>query len=198
MAVSLKHIYDHMCSYVHTPYALPFLAVIFFFEAIFFIPTDPVLIFYCLEQPDRAYTFSGVSTIASVLGGLTSYMLGLYFWHAYGTAVLTSSWITMWISPTTVHHLMQQFSQYDWWAILIAGFTPVPYKAAAFAAGCCHISLIPVIFGSLIARGARFFTYAIIIRFAGIHIKQVVYRYFNYLMLTTVALCAAGYYFVSS
>lgn len=41
------------------------------------------------------------------------------------------------------------------WAVLIPGFTPIPYKVFTVAAGAVGMPLLPFSIGSVIGRGAR-------------------------------------------
>jgi membrane protein DedA with SNARE-associated domain len=51
--------------------------------------------------------------------------------------------------------------------ILLAGFTPVPYKIFTIGAGVVGMPVIPFLIGSAIGRGARFFLVAGLIRMMG-------------------------------
>jgi len=52
------------------------------------------------------------------------------------------------------------FEQWGFWAVLIAGFSPVPYKLFTLSAGVLSLALIPFIIASIIGRGLRFFLVA--------------------------------------
>lgn len=194
MIAHIRQFYRWMENWVDRPHAHLILGFLFFLEAIFFIPTDPILLFFCLKRPLNAFSYAGAATVGSVLGGLTSYALGACLWHMCGPQLLDAPWLNHIIAPATLNHVMEQFSIHGWSAILIAGFTPIPYKAATFAAGFCHMSLIPVFFGSVLARGARFYLYAIIIHVYGVHIKELALQYFTYIMGATVILLATGWW----
>jgi len=173
---------------VHSRYADHLLGFLFFLEAIFFIPVDPILIFFCLERPERALRYAAISTIFSTLGGLTGYLIGLILWEWVGPQVVHSKIVTSIVSPEMFDYLCKQYDLYAHWAILIAGFTPVPYKAATLSAGFCKISLVPFIICSIISRGARFYLLAIVIKIWGKQIRRYIDRYFNLLVLLTVIL----------
>ena len=71
------------------------------------------------------------------------------------------------------------------WVILVAGFTPVPYKVFTITAGILGMSVIPFILASIVGRGARFFLVAGLIVFAGSYFNndedliQVIRRYID-------------------
>ncbi len=133
-----------MGSFVNTKHASPVLGFLFFLEAIFFVPTDPILILYCIKQRERALFFATVATLGSVLGGITSYCIGFALWQTAGEQIIHNHLVNYVLSPKHFYSLSSRFQQNEWLAILIAGFTPVPYKAATLAAGFCKISFIPL------------------------------------------------------
>ena len=50
----IRKIYDWMGKKVHSKYANLWLAALFFIEAIFFIPVDPLLILFCVENSKKS------------------------------------------------------------------------------------------------------------------------------------------------
>jgi membrane protein YqaA with SNARE-associated domain len=176
--LALKRIYYWCGQQVHTVYAVPLLAFLFFIEAIFFIPVDPLLILYCIEDRMQSFYFAAIATVSSVAGGVMGYFIGYAIWESFGKML-----VGMLFSPETFNHALQQYKHYESWAVLIAGFTPVPYKAVTLSAGFCKLPLIPFIIFSLIGRGARFFLIAFAIRIWGEQIKQYIDRYFNLLVI---------------
>jgi membrane protein DedA with SNARE-associated domain len=51
--------------------------------------------------------------------------------------------------------------------ILLAGFTPIPYKIFTISAGVVGMPFVPFLLGSVVGRGGRFFLVAGIIRLFG-------------------------------
>jgi membrane protein YqaA with SNARE-associated domain len=179
----LKKLYEWLGKQAYSPYADLLLGFIFYVEAIFFFPTDPILILYCLERRDRALRYATIATIGSVLGGLTSYGIGYYIWHVAGDAIIHQSFLNRFIKPDTFLDLCNQYRAYESWAILIAGFSfIVPYKAVTFTAGFCQLSVPPFIFYSCIVRGFRFYLVAILIKIWGTQIQEFIDRYFKLLV----------------
>lgn len=180
----LKRLYDWLGKQVHSPYAVPLLALLFYIEAIFlFIPVDPILMLYCMEFHKRSYFYAFVATISSVLGGITAYYIGTALWATIGQTLV--SYI---LSQETFDHAVDQFREHQNWAVIIGGFTPVPYKAVTLSAGFCKLPLIPFIINSIISRGARFFLVAGIIAIWGNQMKVYIDRYFNILAVLFVIL----------
>lgn len=180
----IRKIYDWMGSKVNSRFATAWLAFLFFIESsVFFIPVDPLLILYCIHNNKRSIFYAWIATLASVVGGLFGYMIGALMWKSIGINLVT--WI---ITEKTFYGIVAKYKIYQNWAVLIAGFTPVPYKAVTISAGFCNLALLPFIFYSFIARGARFFLVAGSIRIWGPQIKDFIDRYFNYLVVAFVAI----------
>jgi membrane protein YqaA with SNARE-associated domain len=189
---AVKSWYHWMGRQVHTPYAIPMLIFMFFIEAtIFFIPVDPLLILYCIEHRAKGWYFAMIATVASVFGGLFGYLIGFALWQTIGKLMLAYI-----ISPAAFAQVVQWFKQYEVAAVLIAGFTPVPYKAVTIGAGFCKLPLAPFLIYSFIARGARFFLLAAIIRVWGEQIKEYIDRYFNLFVLLFVGLVIGSIWFM--
>ncbi|TET36554.1 DedA family protein [Candidatus Dependentiae bacterium] len=182
----LKKPYEWMGASINSPYADYILGLLFYIEAIFFLPTDPILILYCLERRDKAIWYATVALIGSVLGGISSYMLGIYLWNTYGEAIIHNHIINYVLTPQMFYKLSVKYEQYNWLAVAIAGFTPVPYKAATLSAGFCKLSFIPFVISSIISRGARFYLLALMCKVFGEHIKDTVHKYFNLILLFAV------------
>lgn len=183
----LKALYDRLGKTVHSPYATPILGFLFFLEAIFFVPVDPLLILYCIENRSRCLFYATIATIASVLGGIVGYYIGFAIWETVGLRL-----VGLLFTPSQFNYALEQFRLYESWAVIIAGFTPVPYKAVTLAAGFCKLPLIPFILCSVLARGARFFLVAGVIQIWGEQIKEYIDRYFNILVFLFAMLVIAA------
>ncbi|MFH1462016.1 MAG: VTT domain-containing protein [bacterium] len=183
----VRKIYDWMESKVYSKYANIWLGALFFIEAVFFIPVDPLLILFCVTNNKKSIRYATIATVSSVAGGIFGYMIGNIMWQSIGIKLV--SWF---ISEQTFNSAILKYKLYQNWAVLIAGFTPLPYKAITLSAGFCQLPIIPFIFFSFIARGARFFLVASTIRIWGPQIKHFIDRYFNQLViLFTIVLIAS-------
>jgi len=129
-----------------------FLGGLSFAEATFFpIPPDVMLIPMSLAKREKAWFFAALCTVASVLGGVAGYLIGGWAFE----------WIQPWLSesPYWDKYLKatELFASWGFWFVLIAGFTPIPFKIITIAAGVSGMPLIPFVLGSTVGRGARFF-----------------------------------------
>lgn len=155
-------LYRLVMTWSRHPRAPWFLGGLSFAESSFFpIPPDVMLAPMSLAQPQKAVWFATITTVTSVLGGLFGYWIGAvafdaiaewlaasHYWGAYETA---QSW----------------FMQWGFWAVLVAGFSPIPYKVFTIAAGVAGLPLLPFVLASFLGRGGRFYLVALIMRWGG-------------------------------
>jgi len=59
------------------------------------------------------------------------------------------------------------FEKWGVWAVLIAGFSPIPYKVFTISAGVLHMALIPFLIASAVGRGGRFFLVSALMAWGG-------------------------------
>ena len=112
----------------HAPYYLTGLS---FAESSFFpIPPDVMLMPMSLAQPRRAMYFALITTLASVVGGIAGYAIG-YFALDWVAPLIEEGgrWSAAYNKAST------WFTDWGFWAVLIAGFSPIPYKVFTIAAG---------------------------------------------------------------
>jgi len=158
----LRKLYDWVINLAGSRHAPKALVAVSFAESSFFpIPPDVMLGPMVLARPNKAFVFAALCTAASVIGGMFGYGIGFFLEP-----------VAMWILNAIGHpegkQLFDQwFDRYGIWAVLIAGFTPIPYKLVTIASGLAHFDLITFIWASALTRGARFFLVAGILKFAG-------------------------------
>jgi membrane protein YqaA with SNARE-associated domain len=136
----------------------------------------------CLAKPARAWRFATVCTVSSVLGGLLGFLVGQFAFH------WIEPWIVRWGYGDAFAAAVAAFEQYGFWYILLAGFTPVPYKVFTISAGVVGMPLAPFIAGSLVGRGGRFFLVAALIRLGGERLAQRLRKYVDWLGWGVLAL----------
>jgi membrane protein YqaA with SNARE-associated domain len=72
------------------------------------------------------------------------------------------------------HALVKQlFDKWGFWAVLVAGATPIPYKVFTIGAGLLKFNFSGFILGSMIGRGIRFFLVSCVMKFGGNKIDQI-------------------------
>src|SRR3990167_2335522 len=128
--------YQRAMVWARLPNAPWYLGALSFTESSFFpIPPDVMLAPMSLANPARAWRFALITTVASVLGGLLGYFIGASLFDMIEPHLRTSSY---WASYQTA---VLWFEQWGFWAIFVAGFSPIPYKVFTIAAGSLSMEL---------------------------------------------------------
>ena len=86
------------------------------------VPPDVMLVPMVLRRRDKAWRIAAVCTIASVLGGLLGYAIGMFLMDSLGGAILH----VFGYAGERRAALEAQYAEYGLWVILIKGLTPIP------------------------------------------------------------------------
>ena len=173
--------------WAHHRHAPVWLGTMSFAESSFFpVPPDVMLAPMCLARPERAWRFALLTTLTSVAGGLAGYAIGYFAFEAIEPWLRTTQY---WASYQTA---VAWFADYGFWAVFIAGFSPIPYKVFTIAAGALAMALPPFTLASIIGRGARFYLVAGLMKWGGERMEAALKRHIDRLGWATVALVAAG------
>jgi membrane protein YqaA with SNARE-associated domain len=182
-----KALYEKALIWAKHRHATKYLCALSFSESSFFpIPPDVMLAPMALAQPEKAFRFALLTTLFSVLGGMLGYGIGYFlfdniapwlqetkYWEKYLTA---ESW----------------FKEWGFWAVFVAGFSPIPYKVFTIAAGALQMSFLPFVLASLVGRGARFFLVAMLIAAGGEKLESKLRQYMDIIGWVIVALVVIG------
>lgn len=172
-------------SHRHAPY---YLAGISFIESSFFpIPPDIMLISMGLARPPRAWQYAFIATLFSVIGGVFGYMIGLYAMDLIEPYILASSY------AAHFQQVQQWFDSYGVWVVIMAGFTPLPYKLFTVSAGALHMALLPFVLASIIGRSMRFFLVSGVLYFAGSKIEAGLRRFIDRIAYIIMAIIVIGF-----
>jgi len=168
----------------HAPW---YLGGVSFAESSFFpVPPDVMLAPMCLARPSRAWHFALLTTLASVAGGVAGYTIGYFAFDA----------IEPWLRES--HHwesyqsAVEWFGKYGFWAVFVAGFSPIPYKVFTIAAGALSMAMLPFALASIIGRGARFFLVAGLMKWGGARMESTLRQNIDRIGWATVILIGIG------
>ncbi|MDC0877892.1 DedA family protein [Methylophilaceae bacterium] len=154
--------YDYILRLASHAKATYYLFLLSVAESSFFpIPPDVMLLPMCLAQPNRVWRLAGITTIGSVLGGAIGYAIGAYAFGFIEPVLADSGYMDSYL------HAVSWFEEWGFWAIFVAGFSPIPYKVFTIAGGAMGMALLPFVVASFIGRGARFYLLALLIRVFG-------------------------------
>jgi len=183
--------YDWVLHWAETPYGPIALGVLAFAEASFFpIPPDPLLMALCLGAVARSFRFAAMATVASVIGGAGGYLIGAGAWHILGDFFFA---YVPGVTPEAFQGVQAYYDRYDFWAVFLAGLTPIPYKVFTLSAGVFAINFPVFLLASLLSRGLRFFVVAGLIYRFGRPMSRFIDRYFNLLTWVFGALVILGF-----
>ena len=154
--------YDYILRLASHAKATYYLFLLSVAESSFFpLPPDVMLLPMCLAQPNRVWRLAGITTIGSVLGGVIGYAIGAYAFGFIEPVFADSGYMDSYL------HAVRWFEEWGFWAIFVAGFSPIPYKVFTIAGGAMGMALLPFVVASFIGRGARFYLLALLIRVFG-------------------------------
>jgi membrane protein YqaA with SNARE-associated domain len=176
-------LYDRVIAWSAHRRAPSILAALSFAESSFFpIPPDVMLIPMCLARPLKGWAYAALCTLFSVLGGMAGYLIGK----------LAFSWIEPWLMASSYAGIFSDavaaFETWGFWYILLAGFTPIPYKVFTISAGVVGMPGLAFVLGSVVGRGGRFFLVAALIRLGGENLAANMRRYIDLIGWVTIAL----------
>ncbi len=181
-------LYDRVLSWSAHPRAPSILGALSFAESSFFpIPPDVMLAPMCLARPLKAFWYATVCTLTSVAGGLLGYLIGRLAFTTVEGWLMGSSY------APAFNHAVEAFETHGIWYILLAGFSPIPYKVFTVSAGVVGMPIAPFVAGSLMGRGGRFFLVASLIRLGGESFAARLRGWVDLIGWLTVAAVAIGF-----
>ena len=177
-------LYERVMRWSRHRHAERYLIALSFAESSFFpIPVDVMLAPMVLARRDQWLRLAAIATLFSVLGGLAGYAIGFvlfdviepwlrgsHYWDAYQTS---RAW----------------FDEYGVWIVLVAGFSPIPYKVFTIAAGVAVLNLPGFLIASLIGRAGRFFLVAGLVKAGGQRFEDGLLKHVERIGWAVVVIC---------
>lgn len=165
----LRRLYDWTLSLAGKKSAEWWLAFIAFVESsVFLVPADVLFLPMVIARPERAWRYAFVATLFSVLGGIAGWYIGHYAFDAIARPVLE------------FYGKLDDFqklaaSSGDGLILLLlvtSGLSHLPpIKVVTILSGVIGFSLPWFILSAIVARGARFFLLAWLLRRYGEEIR---------------------------
>ena len=161
--------------FYNSQYAALILGIIALAESIFFpIIPDIFLISISILKPETAIWMALITVIGSITGAVIGYhiskLIGIKFIHRF-------------IKQKHLESAYNLFQKYGIWVILIAAFTPIPYKIFVIAAGFFQYNFKQFIIASIIGRSVRFMTLGVMLYFAGDSIRSTISNQFETIII---------------
>lgn len=161
------------------------LGIVSFTESsVFILPPDFMLAPMTLAKPQQWLRLTIITTITSVLGGVFGYLIGLVLINEI--LPLLQQWGQM----EKYQEAKNWFLSYGVLSILVASFTPIPYKIFTIAAGALSMNLPLFILMSLIGRGTRYGLICWLIKQFGNKIINYIHKYMDWIGWSVVILIA--------
>ncbi len=118
------------------------------------IPPEVVFIPLGLMNPSSALWLALITTGTSVVGAVVGYGLG----HKCGRPLMCR-----FFADEKVNRAEQFIRDHGMMAVLLAAFTPIPFKLITITSGVLGMSLAKLVIWSTLGRAARFFLEAAVI-----------------------------------
>lgn len=187
----LRRLYDWTFSLAARKSAEVWLAIIAFIESsIFLVPADVLFIPMVLARPDKAWRLATIATAMSVLGGIAGWYIGHFAFDTVARPVLE-----FYGKMHTFENLMNADSRNAVLLLLItSGLTHLPpIKVVTILSGAIGVNLWVFIASAILARGARFFLFAWLLRRYGQPIQDFVEKRLGLIAGAVLALAAAAF-----
>lgn len=186
-------LYDRVLGWAAHPKARWYLGGLSFAESSFFpIPPDVMLAPMALARPVDAWRLALLTTLTSVAGGVLGYLIG------YFALDLVEPWLMSAGYWDGYLQVRGWFQTWGFWAVLAAGFSPIPYKLFTIAAGALGMFLPVFMLASIIGRGGRFFLVAGLIRWGGAPMEARLRRNVEFLGWLFVGLLLVAWFVVQA
>jgi len=158
-----RSFYDRALEWSRHRHAGRYLAGLSFAEATFFpVPPDVMLAPMVLARPERGWALAGLTALTSVVGGIVGYLIGWLGFELVEPLIEQAGY------EAAYARAVAAFADWGVWFVIVAGFTPIPFKIITIAAGALLMPFPGFVLGSLIGRGARFYLVAGLIRAGGV------------------------------
>lgn len=185
----LRKLYHWTLGWAHHPSAQKALFFIALIESSFFpIPPDILLIALALGRPEMAMRFAAITTAGSTVGAMLGYLIGMLMLVSLAQPIMEFYGLM-----AQFEYVGKWFAEYGVVIVLIAGFSPIPFKVVTIAAGAFGLDFVLFILAALASRGARFFLEGALLRWGGGRMRALVEKHFEWLTVLVVLLVVLGF-----
>lgn len=185
-----RPLYERALRWAAHPWAEWYLGLLSFVEAIIF-PVAPEIMLapMVLARPRRWAHIASISLVGSLIGAVVGYELGAHAFGALKPLFADLDWLPR--IEALVDQLRQDVAQHPWnafWALVAAGFMPIPLKIFTWASGIVGVPLPAFLAAMLVGRGKRVFLLAGLIRLGGKRAEEMLHRWIEWIGWGVVAL----------
>lgn len=184
----MRRLYAWVVSWADKKSAERALAGLSFAESSFFpIPPDPLLIALVTAKPKKWLRLAAITTAASVVGGVFGYVIGAGLQETIGKLIINTYGL-----QEEFIRVGELYDKYTVLVVIIAGFTPIPYKLFSITAGVFSVSLPLFALASIVGRGGRFFLVAFLMNVFGKRYGEQIEKYIDILGFAFIGLLIGG------
>ncbi|MAW01459.1 MAG: hypothetical protein CMI81_01010 [Candidatus Pelagibacter sp.] len=171
-----------------------FLSFVCIIESIFFpIPPDVMIIPMTMAKRLQWAIIASIASISSVIGGCIGYAIGYFFYKEIGVHIFEFYGFEGFSSFKDQVAIGKGF--YAWIILLIiAGFTPVPFKLLTISSGLIHFNFFIFILVAAVTRSSRFFLLAGLIYIFGKKIVPMLERGSGKIIIIVLIMILIGLY----
>lgn len=185
----LQRAYTWILSFANHPYAIWILGAVSFAESSFFpIPPDPLYIAMLLARREKTWQLAAICTLSSVIGGWLGYGIGYGLYETLGEFIVQTYGL-----QAAFDRFQDSFNEWGFWIVALKGLTPIPYKVVTIACGVTGLDFTTFTFASLIARGFRFFTLALLFWHFGPVMKDYIEKNLTFVTLASIGALLGGF-----
>jgi membrane protein YqaA with SNARE-associated domain len=178
-------LYEKVLAWSRHSHAPRYLAGVSFFESFIFpVPVAIMLLPMTLAEPKKAYRLARLTLIFSVLGGIAGYLLGMVAYELLISLLQGHA--------AQFEKAQNWFAEYGVWVVLIAGFSPVPYKIFTITAGTLLMPFVPFLIASVVGRASQFYLIAFLANKFGPAMEPKIRQYVEWLGWGTVLLAGVA------
>lgn len=185
----MQTLYDWMMVNATGRNARTTLFIVSFAESSFFpIIPDVMLIPMMLADRKQAFRLAAWCTLASVLGGILGYGIGVFLYDSVGKWL-----ISLYGYGDKVDEFRAFYAEWGAWVILVKGVSPIPYKVVTIMSGFAAYSFPMFMLLSIITRGARFTLWAILLYIYGEPIREFIEKRLELVLFATFITIMIGF-----
>lgn len=171
-----RRLYDWTLSWARSRHAVTAMGAVSFVESsVFPIPADVLFIPMCAARPERSMFYALVATVTSVLGGIFGWFVGHF---AFG--YIAEPILVFYHKLDAFEALRADVNDNLWWILILlvtSGLAHLPpMKVVTILSGLVGFDLFLFVLSAIVARGARFYGLAWLLRRYGAVILDFIER----------------------
>jgi membrane protein YqaA with SNARE-associated domain len=185
----LRRLYDWTMSLAASKDAEKALFGVSFIESsVFPIPPDVMLIPMVVARRAQWFRIATICTVASVLGALAGYAIGMFLYEQIALPVLS-----FYGKADLIDQFKDSYALYGGWAVLFAAVTPFPFKVLTIASGALGLNLPVFIAASIVGRSMRFYLVSWLLYHFGEPIRVFIEKHLGILFTLFMVLLIGGF-----